>query len=128
VLACGGPDSVPNLQWQTVAAAKAKDRRELEGLRSIALLKASRRRRDSSMGRASNSTVRRTAVHLHAAPIRRVPPELTSLHNPESLELIRRQLARLPPPGQLAETAALGIIFATMMPDDAQHLVRSGAL
>ena len=30
-LACGGPDSVANLQWQTVAAAKAKDRWE-EGL------------------------------------------------------------------------------------------------
>jgi hypothetical protein len=27
-LACGGPDSVANLQWQTVAAAKAKDRWE----------------------------------------------------------------------------------------------------
>ena len=25
-LACGGPDAVSNLQWQTVAAAKAKDR------------------------------------------------------------------------------------------------------
>jgi hypothetical protein len=24
-LACGGPDSVANLQWQTIAAAKAKD-------------------------------------------------------------------------------------------------------
>jgi hypothetical protein len=28
-LACGGPDAVSNLQWQTIAAAKAKDRREL---------------------------------------------------------------------------------------------------
>jgi hypothetical protein len=28
-LACGGPDAVSNLQWQTVAAAKAKDRWEL---------------------------------------------------------------------------------------------------
>ena len=27
-LACGGPDAVSNLQWQTVAAAKAKDRWE----------------------------------------------------------------------------------------------------
>jgi hypothetical protein len=27
-LDCGGPDSVGNLQWQTVAAAKAKDRWE----------------------------------------------------------------------------------------------------
>jgi len=27
-LACGGPDTVQNLQWQTVAAAKAKDRWE----------------------------------------------------------------------------------------------------
>lgn len=27
-LACGGPDSVSNLQWQTVEAAKAKDRWE----------------------------------------------------------------------------------------------------
>ena len=27
-LACGGPDSVANLQWQTTAAAKAKDRWE----------------------------------------------------------------------------------------------------
>jgi hypothetical protein len=28
-LACGGRDAVSNLQWQTVAAAKAKDRWEL---------------------------------------------------------------------------------------------------
>lgn len=27
-LACGGPDKVQNLQWQTIAAAKAKDRYE----------------------------------------------------------------------------------------------------
>src|SRR5262245_2753528 len=27
-LDCGGPDSVTNMQWQTVAAAKAKDRWE----------------------------------------------------------------------------------------------------
>ena len=27
-LGCGGPDAVSNLQWQTVAAAKAKDRVE----------------------------------------------------------------------------------------------------
>ena len=27
-LACGGPDTVANLQWQTVANAKAKDRWE----------------------------------------------------------------------------------------------------
>ncbi len=27
-LACGGPDSVANLQWQTIEAAKAKDRWE----------------------------------------------------------------------------------------------------
>jgi hypothetical protein len=27
-LACGGPDSVENLQWQTTAEAKAKDKRE----------------------------------------------------------------------------------------------------
>jgi hypothetical protein len=27
-LACGGPDAVPNLQWQTVADAIAKDYRE----------------------------------------------------------------------------------------------------
>jgi putative protein kinase ArgK-like GTPase of G3E family len=32
-LACGGPDSVANLQWQTVAAAKAKDRWETKGCR-----------------------------------------------------------------------------------------------
>jgi hypothetical protein len=30
-LACGGPDSVANLQWQTVAAAKAKDAWERKG-------------------------------------------------------------------------------------------------
>ena len=29
-LGCGGPDAVANLQWQTVAAAKAKDRWELK--------------------------------------------------------------------------------------------------
>src|SRR5207248_11074456 len=28
-LACGGPDAVSNMQWQTVAAAKAKDRWEV---------------------------------------------------------------------------------------------------
>jgi hypothetical protein len=27
-LACGGPDAVSNLQWQTIAAARAKDRWE----------------------------------------------------------------------------------------------------
>jgi hypothetical protein len=27
-LACGGPDAVANLQWQTTAAAKAKDKWE----------------------------------------------------------------------------------------------------
>ena len=27
-LACGGPDSVANLQWQTIAEAKAKDKWE----------------------------------------------------------------------------------------------------
>jgi hypothetical protein len=27
-LACGGPDSIENMQWQTVAAAKAKDKWE----------------------------------------------------------------------------------------------------
>src|SRR6266446_3600296 len=30
-LDCGGPDIVANLQWQTVAAAKAKDRWERTG-------------------------------------------------------------------------------------------------
>ena len=30
-LGCGGPDAVSNLQWQTVAAAKAKDRVERRG-------------------------------------------------------------------------------------------------
>jgi len=30
-LDCGGPDIVANLQWQTVAAAKAKDRWERKG-------------------------------------------------------------------------------------------------
>ena len=30
-LDCGGPDSVANLQWQTVAEAKAKDRWERKG-------------------------------------------------------------------------------------------------
>jgi len=24
-LACGGPDAVPNMQWQTIAKARAKD-------------------------------------------------------------------------------------------------------
>jgi hypothetical protein len=28
-LACGGPDAVSNMQWQTVAAARVKDRWEL---------------------------------------------------------------------------------------------------
>jgi len=28
-LVCGGPDAVSNLQWQTIAAARAKDRWEL---------------------------------------------------------------------------------------------------
>jgi hypothetical protein len=30
-LACGGPDAVSNMQWQTTAAAKAKDRWERRG-------------------------------------------------------------------------------------------------
>ncbi|HVC56499.1 MAG TPA: hypothetical protein VND95_11115 [Stellaceae bacterium] len=29
-LACGGPDAVANLQWQTIAAAKAKDKDKWE--------------------------------------------------------------------------------------------------
>ena len=32
-LACGGPDSVANLQWQTIAEAKAKDKWERTGCR-----------------------------------------------------------------------------------------------
>jgi hypothetical protein len=32
-LACDGPDAVSNLQWQTVAAAKAKDRWERKACR-----------------------------------------------------------------------------------------------
>jgi hypothetical protein len=32
-LACGGPDAVANMQQQTVAAAKAKDRRQRRGCR-----------------------------------------------------------------------------------------------
>jgi hypothetical protein len=36
-LACGGPDAVSNLQWQTIADAKAKDRWERGGLLSTAL-------------------------------------------------------------------------------------------
>ena len=32
-LDCGGPDAVSNLQWQTVEAAKAKDRWETKGCR-----------------------------------------------------------------------------------------------
>jgi hypothetical protein len=27
-LACGGPDAVSNMQWQTISEAKAKDRQE----------------------------------------------------------------------------------------------------
>ena len=30
-LACGGPDAVANLQWQTTADAKAKDKWETKG-------------------------------------------------------------------------------------------------
>ena len=30
-LACGGPDAVANLQWQTIADAKAKDKWERTG-------------------------------------------------------------------------------------------------
>jgi hypothetical protein len=29
-LACGGPDAVQNIQWQTIRAARAKDRWELK--------------------------------------------------------------------------------------------------
>jgi hypothetical protein len=32
-LACGGPDAVENMQWQTVAGAKAKDRWERRSCR-----------------------------------------------------------------------------------------------
>jgi len=30
-LACGGPDTVPNMQWQTIRDAKAKDKWETRG-------------------------------------------------------------------------------------------------
>jgi hypothetical protein len=30
-LACGGPDAVSNMQWQTIREAKAKDRWETKG-------------------------------------------------------------------------------------------------
>jgi hypothetical protein len=33
-LACGGPDAVANLQWQTTAAPKAKDQWERNGCRA----------------------------------------------------------------------------------------------
>src|SRR5262245_49783610 len=33
-LACGGPDAVGNLQWQTLVQAKAKDKVERRGCRS----------------------------------------------------------------------------------------------
>jgi hypothetical protein len=32
-LACGGPDSVTNLQWQTITAARAKDKWERKSCR-----------------------------------------------------------------------------------------------
>jgi hypothetical protein len=32
-LACGGPDAVSNMQWQTTAAARAEDRWETKGCR-----------------------------------------------------------------------------------------------
>jgi len=32
-LACGGADAASNMQWQTIADAKAKDRWELKGCR-----------------------------------------------------------------------------------------------
>ena len=32
-LACGGPDSVANLQWQTIQAARAKDKWERKSCR-----------------------------------------------------------------------------------------------
>jgi hypothetical protein len=32
-LDCGGPDAVSNMQWQTTAAAKAKDKWETRGCR-----------------------------------------------------------------------------------------------
>lgn len=34
-LACGGPDHRSNMQWQTVAEAKAKDRWELRGCKRV---------------------------------------------------------------------------------------------
>jgi hypothetical protein len=30
-LACGGPDAVSNIQWQTIRAARAKDKWEVKG-------------------------------------------------------------------------------------------------
>jgi hypothetical protein len=33
-LACGGPDAVANLQWQTIPAAEAKDKWERNGCRA----------------------------------------------------------------------------------------------
>jgi hypothetical protein len=32
-LACGGPDAVSNMQWQKIAAARARDRWETKGCR-----------------------------------------------------------------------------------------------
>src|SRR5438445_6961303 len=32
-LACGGPDSIGNMQWQTIQAARAKDKGERQGCR-----------------------------------------------------------------------------------------------
>jgi hypothetical protein len=34
-LACGGPDAAWNMQWQTVADARAKDAWAREGVRSV---------------------------------------------------------------------------------------------
>ena len=34
-LACGGPDAVSNMQWQTIADARAKDTWGAEGMRPL---------------------------------------------------------------------------------------------
>lgn len=54
-LACGGIDAPENMQWQTIAEGKLKDRRELEGCDRPTILKASASAEPSTSSPTSES-------------------------------------------------------------------------
>jgi hypothetical protein len=59
-LACGGPDSIDNLQWQTVEAANAKDRWERQDCTAVSSAAA---RNNIQCGHDPNGIVLRGGCH-----------------------------------------------------------------